>query len=75
MALGHIVTRGYGNGTLTGTIALVLTRGYTIGTSVIASALAENTVSGIPEERDLLGIVENRLATLIDEIRDVRIRR
>ncbi len=31
MSVSHVVTRGYGNGTLVGTIALVVTRGYAIG--------------------------------------------
>ena len=31
MSIALIVTRGYGNGTLTGSIADVVTRGYTIG--------------------------------------------
>ncbi len=34
MAIRTIVTRGYGNGTFNGTIALVVTRGYTIGAAV-----------------------------------------
>lgn len=29
MAIGHVVTRGYGNGTLAGTIADIVQRGYT----------------------------------------------
>lgn len=31
MAIRTVVTRGYGNGTFNGTIALVTTRGYAIG--------------------------------------------
>lgn len=31
MTIKSIVTRGYGNGTFNGTIAEVVTRGYTIG--------------------------------------------
>lgn len=34
MAIRTVVTRGYGNGTFTGTIALVVTRGYAIGAAV-----------------------------------------
>ena len=37
MSISLIVTRGYGNGTLTGTIADVVTRGYTIGDAVIVA--------------------------------------
>lgn len=31
MALGHLVTRGYGNGTLAGDVNLLPARGYTAG--------------------------------------------
>ena len=31
MAIGHVVTRGYGNGTVVGTIPFVVTRGYIAG--------------------------------------------
>lgn len=34
MAIRDIVTRGYGNGTYSGTIAKVVTRGYSIGEAV-----------------------------------------
>jgi len=34
MAIRTIVTRGYGNSTFNGTIALVVTRGYSIATGV-----------------------------------------
>ena len=33
--IAHIVTRGYGNGTLTGQIALVVTRGYGVGVAAL----------------------------------------
>jgi len=42
MAIRTVVTRGYGNGTFSGTIALVTTRGYAIGA---AAAVAIYTVS------------------------------
>ncbi|MCP4303660.1 MAG: hypothetical protein GY788_02020 [bacterium] len=31
----YVVTRGYGNGTIAGTIAYVSTRGYAIGEAVV----------------------------------------
>ncbi len=34
MAIRTVVTEGFGNGTFNGTIALVVTRGYTIGAAV-----------------------------------------
>ncbi len=33
-----VVTRGYGNGTFSGTIALVVTRGYIAGGAVVGAA-------------------------------------
>jgi len=42
MAIRTVVTRGYGNGTFSGTIALVVTRGYAIGE---AATLATYTTS------------------------------
>ncbi len=38
MSIGLIVTRGYGNGTLTGDIAHVVTRGYTVAESIWSDA-------------------------------------
>ena len=35
MAINTVVTRGFGNGTFSGTIALVATRGYSIAESII----------------------------------------
>lgn len=34
MAVRTLVTRGFGNGTFNGTIALAVTRGYAIGAAV-----------------------------------------
>ena len=31
MAIGHVITRGFGNGTFVGDINLVITQGYSIG--------------------------------------------
>lgn len=39
MAIRTVVTRGYGNGTFNGTIALVVTRGYAIGVAVAPPAV------------------------------------
>lgn len=38
MSIRLIVTRGYGNGTFSGTIKDVVTRGYTIGPALILPA-------------------------------------
>lgn len=50
MSIGLIVTRGFGNGTLVGSIKDVVTRGYTIGdasTVAIKSAL-RSFISSLP---------------------------
>lgn len=43
MSISHVVTRGFGNGTLVGTIAFVTLRGYTVlpGTVFIQGAIAD----------------------------------
>ena len=47
MAINTVVTRGYGNGTFDGTIALVVTRGYAIGAAIIV--VPEAPVIVLPE--------------------------
>lgn len=37
MAIKHLLTRGYGNGTFAGTIPLVVLRGYTPGIAPVAT--------------------------------------
>jgi hypothetical protein len=39
MAVRTLVTRGFGNGTFTGTIALAVTRGYAIGAAVTTATI------------------------------------
>lgn len=38
MAIRTVITRGYGNGTFNGTIALVVLRGYAIGGAAAVAA-------------------------------------
>jgi len=38
MAIRTVVTRGYGNGTFNGTVALAVTRGYAIGSAAVPDA-------------------------------------
>jgi hypothetical protein len=45
MAIATVVTRGFGNGTYEGTIALVVTRGYSIGEEPEAPAYVPPMVS------------------------------
>lgn len=58
MALGHVVTRGYGNGTFAGTIPFVVTRGYTIGevVEVVAGKTSEARVILIQADDRLVAI-------------------
>ena len=35
MAIGHVVTRGYGNGTLVGDVNVVVVRGYSVGVVLV----------------------------------------
>ena len=44
MAIRTVVTRGYGNGTFDGTIALVVTHGYAISVAVAAAVVARPTI-------------------------------
>jgi hypothetical protein len=55
MAIGTVVTRGYGNGTLTGTIALVVTRGYLAAASTIYEG-SFNIVYVVAENRTVYAI-------------------
>lgn len=40
MAIRTVITRGYGNGTFNGTIALVVTKGYAISTAIAEVSLS-----------------------------------
>ncbi len=51
MSIALIVTRGYGNGTLTGTIKDVVIRGYTIGAAEVG--FVEVGLNSIVSSRDL----------------------
>lgn len=53
MAIRTVVTRGYGNGTFNGTIALVVTSGYAIGVPVVIAGSISLTV----HPRDSLSLV------------------
>ena len=65
MAIRTLVTRGFGNGTFAGTIALVVTRGYAIGEAVVDATIlravtltgrqAARTVTGVQPAHDLKG--------------------
>ena len=48
MAIRTVVTRGYGNGTFNGTIALVVTRGYAIAVAAALPPANPDAVAGRP---------------------------
>ena len=60
MAIATVVTRGYGNGTFSGTIALIITRGYTIGAAVVFDTDPDRTVTIFAESRTTVIIEESR---------------
>ena len=45
MSIALVVTGGYGNGTLVGSIAKVVTAGYTIGAAAISQPALRQTLS------------------------------
>ena len=47
MAIRTVVTRGYGNGTFNGTIALIVTRGYGVGAAVVEPEVSPPSQDGI----------------------------
>ena len=68
MAIRTLVTRGFGNGTFNGAIALVVVRGYSIGSIVVPTVpgmewtLPENRLHfTLPEDRLHYDLPENRL--------------
>lgn len=54
MAIRTVITRGYGNGTFSGTIALVTTRGYSIGAALTLAIYTISLKSNPTPARDLL---------------------
>ena len=50
MAIRTVVTRGYGNGTFNGTIALVVVRGY-LGTGVTSGTRRQRAIASLTRKR------------------------
>lgn len=48
MAIRTVVTHGFGNGTFNGTITLLVTRGYAVGTGLSAPAVADTRFRPAP---------------------------
>ena len=70
MAINTVVTRGYGNGTYTGTIALVSTRGYAIGDAAetspagtIITQLDSRTITSALDSRTIVTQLDARTIT------------
>ncbi len=70
MAINTVVTKGYGNGTYTGTIALVVTRGYAIGDAALISAagtittqLDSRTIASQLDSRTIVTQLDSRTIT------------
>lgn len=59
MAIGHVVTRGYGNGTFTGNIGEVVTRGYTPDSIVVPSV--EGIEFTLPADKMHFTLPDDRL--------------
>jgi hypothetical protein len=51
MAIRTVVTRGFGNGTFNGTIALVVTRGYGAGAAVTAGTRRQRQIKSLTRSR------------------------
>lgn len=68
MAIRTIITRGYGNGTFNGTIALIIIRGYNIAAAAVITGTVDLTLPNtrsidfiLAEQRDIsLTLSENR---------------
>ena len=58
MSIALVVTAGFGNGTLTGSIADVVTRGYTIGEAV--SIVGAIKMVANPSKRSMMANPTNR---------------
>ena len=66
MSIALVVTRGYGNGTFTGTVADVVTRGYTIGI-IPTYAQTRNTGMVCREDYTASPMAEKYAATVTRE--------
>lgn len=55
MAIRTVITRGYGNGTFDGSIALVVTRGYAVAAEVVGLGPVETSLVHQHRGRFLVG--------------------
>lgn len=56
MAIRTVVTRGYGNGTFNGTIALAVTRGYAIGAGGAPIVTPDHRIMGMAAQTRTLAV-------------------
>lgn len=63
MAVNHVITHGFGTGTLAGTIALSITHGFSIAAVVTPTTPAIRTVA--PASRDRVIVPGARTRTII----------
>lgn len=74
MSIALIVTRGFGNGTLTGTIKDVVTRGYAIGVAVVVPIQARRVVSVPYVDRTYQISASDRVVAILDDDENVEVR-
>lgn len=68
MAIGHVVTRGYGNGTLVGTIALVTRRGYATSTVVVIPFVPPPVFQDTEEDAQVLKLINQSALKILDVV-------
>ena len=71
MAIRTVITRGYGNGTFDGTIALVVTRGYAIGAAIV---VVEPAVEVVPTFAAPIPFTQIRIFVRLTASDDVEVR-
>ena len=60
----NVCTRGFGNGTFAGTVALVVTRGYAIGAAVVVTPGRVTCLAGADRAASTLAGADRASATL-----------
>ena len=67
MSIGLVVTAGFGNGTLAGTIPFVTTRGYSIGEEILPEIADTNRilVPVVQARNILLATIDRKMIPLV----------
>jgi len=72
MSIALITTRGYGNGSLVGTIKDVVLRGYTIGEVIASVAIGTRfNIDFFPDDRNITFNTDERSITFNAEDREI----